>query len=315
MRRASPSAPPHFSVGLARPARLHVGHRDVFLDAPEVAGVPALHLHLDRLREHLVERAWRRSVDQDAAVAAGAGKAVLGDQAIVAVRLLRDEVPLGLAEAHQHAAAHHEARRAATDRRRAWARPRPSSTGPCRSTARWCDRVSPTESAVWATAVATRARLPSRNERDDGVLRHGDLSVSRPGRRHGRFPRLSPRAPGRCAAHRTRSGRRRSTAATARSRRFGVATPATPGRDGIVRPQPEGRAGGEHSVLRQGSKLLTQFRDSVLAAHESLPCRANVSETVTMPTSPRKPTCTLTLGNSRNTAGNASLAAFRKSRT
>src|SRR4030095_15209959 len=46
-------------------SRLHVGHRDVLADAPEVARVARVQLALDRLREHLAEPARRRSVHED----------------------------------------------------------------------------------------------------------------------------------------------------------------------------------------------------------------------------------------------------------
>ena len=110
MRRASPSAPPHFCLVLARAARLHVRHLDVLLDAPEVAGVAALHLDLDRLREHLVERPRLRGVDQHAAVAALAREAVLDLQAVVAVAGVGEQMPGRRAEAHEQPVAHHEAR-------------------------------------------------------------------------------------------------------------------------------------------------------------------------------------------------------------
>ena len=111
IRRASPSAPPHFSPAFRGRRVLHVGHLDVLLDAPEVAGVAAVHLHFDRLRKHLVERAQARRVDEDAAVARLAGKAVLGFEPVIAIRLLRQQVPLGLAEADEHAVTDDEAGR------------------------------------------------------------------------------------------------------------------------------------------------------------------------------------------------------------
>ena len=94
---------------LARAALLHVGHGDVLLDDPEVAGVPALHLHLDGLREHLVQRARRGGVHQHPAVAGLAGEAVLHLQPVVLVGGLGDEVALGVAQADQLAVAHDEA--------------------------------------------------------------------------------------------------------------------------------------------------------------------------------------------------------------
>ena len=56
---------------------------------PEVAGVPAHHLHFDRLREHPVEGARLRGVDEHAAVAGQAGKAVLHLEPVVAVGVRR----------------------------------------------------------------------------------------------------------------------------------------------------------------------------------------------------------------------------------
>src|SRR5262245_493292 len=50
-------------------AALHVRHANVFDDAPEIAGIAVLHLHLDRLREHSVERSRRGRVHQHARIA------------------------------------------------------------------------------------------------------------------------------------------------------------------------------------------------------------------------------------------------------
>src|SRR5262245_10652129 len=97
---------------LLRPAPLlHVGHRDVLADAPEVAGIADLQLALDRLREHAVEPPRRRSVHEHAAVAGLAGPAPLELEAVVAVRRVGDQVALGLAVADQQAVAHGERRR------------------------------------------------------------------------------------------------------------------------------------------------------------------------------------------------------------
>ena len=74
-----------FLTFLSRPPRLHVGHFDVLLDAPEVASVQVVHLHLDRLREHTIERAQPRRVDEDATIAWLAGKPVLDFKPVVAV--------------------------------------------------------------------------------------------------------------------------------------------------------------------------------------------------------------------------------------
>ena len=86
--------PPPFACGgspvLLGPVPLdHVGHRDVLEDAPEVAGVAVVHLHLDRLGKHLRKGPRRRGVHQDAAVARLARKAIFDFEAIVAVRPTR----------------------------------------------------------------------------------------------------------------------------------------------------------------------------------------------------------------------------------
>ena len=81
---------------LARAALLHVGHLDVLLDAPEVAGVPVHHLHFDRLREHLVERARRGGVHEHAAIAGLAGKAVLDLETVVSIGAVGQQVPGGV---------------------------------------------------------------------------------------------------------------------------------------------------------------------------------------------------------------------------
>jgi hypothetical protein len=94
-------------------ARLHVLDLDVLLDAPEIAGVPAVHLHLDGLGEHLVEGTRPGGVNENPAVAALAGKPVLDLEPIVPVGLRRQQVTWRLPEADELAVADDEAVRGA----------------------------------------------------------------------------------------------------------------------------------------------------------------------------------------------------------
>src|SRR6266542_155982 len=68
----------------AAPA-LHVGNVDVFQDAPEIAGILVLHLHLDGAREHAVERARRGRVHQNTRIPGRGGEAVFDLQTVFAV--------------------------------------------------------------------------------------------------------------------------------------------------------------------------------------------------------------------------------------
>ena len=90
------------------PPLLHVRHRDVLDDAPEVARVLAVHLYLDGLREHLVQCARRRRVDQDTSVPWLGREAVFHFESVVAKHRIADQVPVRFSEAHQQAVADQE---------------------------------------------------------------------------------------------------------------------------------------------------------------------------------------------------------------
>ena len=97
---------PQFFSGTA--ALHHVGHGDVLDDAPEVARVSVVHLHLDRLRKHLVESPWLGRVHQYTAIAGFAREAVFHLQPVVTVDFVVHQVAAGRTEADQHAVAGHE---------------------------------------------------------------------------------------------------------------------------------------------------------------------------------------------------------------
>src|SRR5207247_11190491 len=86
----------------------HVGHCEAFRNGPEMAGVPVLQLHLDRERKHRVEGARLRSVYQHTGVAGLCWEAVFDVEPVVAVARIRDEMPAGLTQAHEHSIAHEE---------------------------------------------------------------------------------------------------------------------------------------------------------------------------------------------------------------
>jgi len=87
---------------------LHIGHDDVLHNAPEVARVPVEHLNFNRFREHAVQRTRCGSVNQDTAIARLTREAIMNFQSIIRVLGVRDEVPVGSTEAHEHSVAHDE---------------------------------------------------------------------------------------------------------------------------------------------------------------------------------------------------------------
>ena len=94
---------------LAGTALLHVGHLDVLSNAPEIPGVLVLHLHLNGGREHVIEDAGRRAVDQNPAIARLTGEAVFHHHPVIRVIASGDQMPARLADAHQLALAHDKA--------------------------------------------------------------------------------------------------------------------------------------------------------------------------------------------------------------
>ena len=86
-------------------ASFHVGDGDVFTDAPEVAGVAVVELHLQRAGEHVVEHARLGGVDENPAVPGLAGPAILDNQPVVVEGLVGDQVATWGTEAHQHVVA------------------------------------------------------------------------------------------------------------------------------------------------------------------------------------------------------------------
>src|SRR5205085_10536934 len=77
-------------------ATLHIGNADVLEDAPEIAGVPAFHLHLYGARKHSVEGARARRVHEDTGVSRSTRKTVFHLQPVVAVAGVGNEMPARL---------------------------------------------------------------------------------------------------------------------------------------------------------------------------------------------------------------------------
>ena len=69
-----------------------------------------IHLHLDRLREHLVKRPRRGRVDQHTAVARLGRETVFDFEAVVLVFRIGDQMAVRSAETHERAVAHNERR-------------------------------------------------------------------------------------------------------------------------------------------------------------------------------------------------------------
>jgi hypothetical protein len=70
----------------------HVWNRDVFHNAPEIAGVLMKHLHLNRLWKHFIEGAWRRCMHENSAVTRNTREAVLHFQSIIFIDIVCDEM-------------------------------------------------------------------------------------------------------------------------------------------------------------------------------------------------------------------------------
>ena len=92
------------------PALLHIWHFDVFGDAPKIASMPAIHLHLDGSRKHFIKCARGGSVHEDATISRLVHEAILELDAEILVLLVRDQMAARLTKTDQHPVTHNEAR-------------------------------------------------------------------------------------------------------------------------------------------------------------------------------------------------------------